>query len=301
MENNYCVYMHTLKTDGRKYIGLTKNGSNPNARWHNGHGYSQQPYFYRAIKKYGWNAFSHKLLFENLTKEQASSKEKACIKLFNTQDPKLGFNVSGGGDHIACPKKKYISYDEIYYQYITLKKSQSACASYFNCSQSHIWDTLRDYNIYKVSDREHYNKKLDLSQEALYYQYVVLGNTIQACARYFNCSSTGIYRYLDEYGIPVRKPVTNISYDDLNYAYVSLGLSIQECALRFGCCHSTVSKHLKLYGIANKLGITKENLYHQLIELHKTTQECADYFKCTTRTIYKYKKKFNLKDDESTN
>lgn len=99
----------------------------------------------------------------------------------------------------------------------------------------------------------------------------------------------------------MRKPVTHISYDDLNYAYVSLGLSIQECALRFGCCHSTVSKHLKLYGIANKLGITKENLYHQLIELHKTMQECAAYFKCTTRTIYKYKKKFNLKDDESTN
>lgn len=90
---------------------------------------------------------------------------------------------------------------------------------------------MRDYNIYKISDRECYNKKLDLPQETLYYQYVVLGKTIQACAQYFNCSSTGIYRYLDEYGIPVRKPVTYISYDDLKYAYIDLGLSVQECAL----------------------------------------------------------------------
>ena len=31
-ENIYCVYMHILLNDKRKYIGLTKHGSNPNKR-----------------------------------------------------------------------------------------------------------------------------------------------------------------------------------------------------------------------------------------------------------------------------
>ena len=36
-ENNYCVYMHTLKSDGRKYIGITN--QSPKCRWHRGRGY----------------------------------------------------------------------------------------------------------------------------------------------------------------------------------------------------------------------------------------------------------------------
>lgn len=45
--------MHMLKSDGRKYIGITKHGENPNKRWQNGSGYNEQDYFYNAIKKYG--------------------------------------------------------------------------------------------------------------------------------------------------------------------------------------------------------------------------------------------------------
>jgi hypothetical protein len=31
-ESTYCVYMRILLADGRKYIGITKNSSNPNRR-----------------------------------------------------------------------------------------------------------------------------------------------------------------------------------------------------------------------------------------------------------------------------
>lgn len=298
MENTYCVYMHILKMDGRKYIGITK--QQPKRRWQNGKGYQRNIYFYRTIEKYSWDNFRHEVLFENLTKEQACVKEQALIKLFNTQDPKYGFNLTSGGEHYELPdyRKKYISYDDLYYQYITLGKSQPECAEYFRCSQSHIWETLRSYNIYKITNLENYNKKLNISKDDLWYQYVTLGKTIQACSEYFNCSSQGIYDYLDKYSIPVRKPVTYISYDDLKYAYIDLQLTIEECSLWFNCCRSTISKYLKAYEINNKFGITKENLYYQYIELNKSEEECAEYFKCTTRTLFTYRKKFNLKKHE---
>lgn len=42
-EGTYCVYLHTLKNDGRKYVGITK--TNPNHRWANGKGYKHNTYF----------------------------------------------------------------------------------------------------------------------------------------------------------------------------------------------------------------------------------------------------------------
>ncbi len=95
----YCVYMHTLLIDGRKYIGITKYGTNPEKRWgKTGNGYKNNEYFYRAIKKYGWDAFKHEVVFESLTKDQACAKEIALIKLFNTTNSRFGFNLSNGGD-----------------------------------------------------------------------------------------------------------------------------------------------------------------------------------------------------------
>lgn len=98
MEKTYCVYMHTLKIDGRKYIGVT--GQEPARRWRpNGAGYKLQSYFWNAIQKYGWDNFKHEILFEELAWEQASLKEQALIKLFNTTDHKFGFNLTLGGEH----------------------------------------------------------------------------------------------------------------------------------------------------------------------------------------------------------
>ena len=97
MKNNYLVYSHILKKDGRRYIGITcqtiKN------RWrNNGTGYKTCIHFYRAIQKYGWNNFQHIVLFDNLTKEEAEQKEIELIKKHNTTNRKYGFNVLKGGN-----------------------------------------------------------------------------------------------------------------------------------------------------------------------------------------------------------
>ena len=56
----WCIYMHTNKINGKKYIGQTF--QNIEYRWRqDGSGYKGQP-FYNAIEKYGWDNFEHKIL-----------------------------------------------------------------------------------------------------------------------------------------------------------------------------------------------------------------------------------------------
>lgn len=93
--DNYVVYKHTNKTNGKVYIGITK--QNPEKRWKNGHGYCAQA-FSRAIAKYGWDGFEHEIVCENLTKTEACTMEKLLIKSYRSTDPVFGYNQSCGGD-----------------------------------------------------------------------------------------------------------------------------------------------------------------------------------------------------------
>ena len=93
----YYVYCHTLIKDGRKYFGITCN--EPKVRWNYGNGYISNRYFFRAIKKYGWDSFQHDILYKELTKETACQLEKELIEKYNTTNKKYGFNISIGGEY----------------------------------------------------------------------------------------------------------------------------------------------------------------------------------------------------------
>lgn len=88
--------MH-ISPSGRKYIGITK--QEPDQRWRNGKGYKNNPYFERAIKKYGWENFEHIILFNNLTEDEANHLEELYIDLYDTTNPKNGYNLHTGGRH----------------------------------------------------------------------------------------------------------------------------------------------------------------------------------------------------------
>ena len=92
----YCVYCHTNKINGKKYIGITS--MSVNKRWQNGNGYKNNRHFNGAIQKYGWENFEHKIIFNNLTKEEAEAQEKFLIKLYQTNDRFFGYNISNGGE-----------------------------------------------------------------------------------------------------------------------------------------------------------------------------------------------------------
>ena len=102
--NNYRVYKHTClapgNSYGKVYIGITCQKSNN--RWGlRGQKYGHCLYLDNAIKKYGWENFSHEILEEGLYRSEAKRAERKYIRQFNSDDPQFGFNLTPGGDRLA--------------------------------------------------------------------------------------------------------------------------------------------------------------------------------------------------------
>jgi len=105
MDNDYCVYMHRNKTNGKVYIGMT---GNIQRRWHNnGAEYIQRGHLFgHALKKYGWDGFDHIILCDGLDIESAHRLETEYIAIYKSNatrynNPTYGYNLTDGGEHIC--------------------------------------------------------------------------------------------------------------------------------------------------------------------------------------------------------
>lgn len=107
MDKNYYIYSHTSPS-GKVYIGQTVNIEK---RWgYNGEHYMSkkkdgsyvQRLFARAIQKYGWDNFEHKVILEGISKSKADYSEKYLIKWYKLHN--LSYNITDGGEGVACPK-----------------------------------------------------------------------------------------------------------------------------------------------------------------------------------------------------
>ena len=88
--------MHTTPSN-KKYIGITSR--KPYKRWGSkGQYYVKSPYFYRAIKKYGWENIKHEILADNLTYQNAIELERYYIKFYQSNNPVYGYNMTEGGE-----------------------------------------------------------------------------------------------------------------------------------------------------------------------------------------------------------
>ena len=152
-QNNYCVYIHKNKINGKVYIGITR--TSVEKRWgKNGNGYKpyygRKNYFWNAIQKYGWDIFEHEILHKNLSKELAEKIEISLIKKYDSTNPKKGYNIQNGGTGIGCHSeetKKYISaiqkknvyrYDRFTGVFIDKFDSTIDAENILNISNSHI-------------------------------------------------------------------------------------------------------------------------------------------------------------------
>lgn len=92
---NYKVYCHIFPNK-KMYIGITQ--QDVYKRWKRGKGYEKQKCVYSAIKKYGWDNIKHIILFDNLTKNEAETKEIELIRIFKTNNRCFGYNIANGGN-----------------------------------------------------------------------------------------------------------------------------------------------------------------------------------------------------------
>lgn len=304
-ENTYCVYMHTLMIDNRKYIGISKYGQCINRRWQNGLGYKGNIYFWRAIKKYGWDSFKHELLYVNLSEADACAKEIELISKFQTQDARFGFNLDAGGTHTkhsehtkekmrAHSGRIILDEDVLMDLYIRQNLTIKQCAKYFNCCPPVVANNIKLYKIVKP--------RISVSYEDLYYQYIKLNKSQQDCASYFGCSKTTIARFLKNYNIKksTRVLIEDIDAELLTKYYVEKNLSIVQIAKIFHRRPAVISNLLRNFNISkehipyNKLIIEKQVLYDQYIIQNKTIKEIANYFNCGTNPISRLLKEYNI-------
>lgn len=95
--NNHIVYVHTL--NDKVYIGQTygDNEKEWNRRFQNGNGYKRSLYFYNAIQKYGWENVRTEILFTGLSQEEANLREELLIRMYDTTNHDVGYNITLGG------------------------------------------------------------------------------------------------------------------------------------------------------------------------------------------------------------
>ena len=92
----WVIYKHTCKINNKIYIGQTCQ-KNPCNRWlSNGNGYKTQRYFWRAIQKYGWDNFEHKIIQKTNTLEKAQILEKIWISFYKKRNGV--YNMTDGGE-----------------------------------------------------------------------------------------------------------------------------------------------------------------------------------------------------------
>lgn len=97
----WVIYVHTLTLDGRKYIGQT---NDIHSRWKPS-AYKTCTKFYNAIQEYGWNNFTHEIIYDNLTLEEANELEEKLIAEYDTINN--GFNLDSGGlNHLHSQETK---------------------------------------------------------------------------------------------------------------------------------------------------------------------------------------------------
>ena len=214
-ERNYTIYMH-ICPNGKKYVGMTSQKP-PTKRFQNGKGYKNCILFNEAILEYKWINIEHKILFNNLTKEEAENKEIELIKKYKTQNYKYGYNIQEGGcchKHEDSTKRKIGSHFKGEKNYFYNKHFYGELNPFYG--KSHTKETinkLKKINTGKKHTKET-KEKMSLSQKGKHmgkmnYMFDKFGEnhpTSKKC-----CIDNILFQTISELSTYLKKSVTTIS------------------------------------------------------------------------------------------
>ena len=206
--DGYLVYRHTNKQNGKCYIGITS--QTPELRWRNGLGYRDQAKFYGAILKYGWDGFSHEILFDHLSQNEAYKLEKELIVKFDSIDN--GYNIQSGGLDVGAWAKENLGIqifqlDPCDYHIIRVFDSLSSASRIFNISATSILNAIKDrgtsagYYWSKTSEYSaSWKPRQNLKEERIHkidkntFEIIKTYDSIIDAAKENNISTSGLYR-----------------------------------------------------------------------------------------------------------
>ena len=246
----YTVYVHVNKINNKVYVGKTSR--NPKYRWgKDGSGYlrgSDQKYFKNAINKYGWDGFYHFIVWDNcLTSEDAIYWEKELIRLYRSNEPNRGYNMTVGGEgapgrNVTTETKEKIKESLIKYrdikQYdlngnlIRVWETVEEILSYFDIkSSSNLYSHLNGHQksfcgfIFKLADDKPLNYKIQKTTKRVkcYTKdgvFTQLFDSMSDAARALNLSKTNITRCVK--GQIIQTGGYTFRYDDGNYSNIEI-------------------------------------------------------------------------------
>lgn len=218
-EKIWYVYMHTNKINNKKYIGIT--GQNRYwDRWRSdGSGYKTQV-FGRAIEKYGWNNFDHKILKEVETESEACELEQYYIQKYKSNNKDFGYNISMGGEgtltglynlpSMSVPVYQYDLNGNFLAEFPSIMEAErntgisnsaicACCKGTNNYTKDYIWSYEKHKKIDKVDPKQIRYDLITKKQEKKVYQYDLSGVFIKE------------YKSLSE-----ASRITNINFKDIS-------------------------------------------------------------------------------------
>lgn len=139
---------------------------------------SHQEYFYKALRKYGWDNFSYEILeeFDIFNQEQLNNLENYYIQLFNSLIPN-GYNmIPGGTNGAGLAKGKIVEQYDLQGNFLKEYSSAHEAARQTNINYSSICACCRD-EITHVKEYQWKYKNSDKIIKTLTKQDVILAET----------------------------------------------------------------------------------------------------------------------------